>query len=293
MLAAACFIIEILSLAPALAAEPNFSASDVLNGIVSTPSDCGGPGKTWVEVDGHGDCLRFYGTIPDGSPNRPVIFLEGDAVQRNGKTDAGQTVWSVPPYYTQLSPSIMQAEAEQYAAATHRPFINLARPGIYGSSGNHLQRRRKREVDLVNAAVDRLKDRFGWNLISLAGQSGGGHLVGALLARRRDVDCAVIASGNVAVRRRLQELGLAADVTGFTDFIDPVDDVDQVARHPPRTVIMLTDPMDAVVTASSQRVFSAALRRAGVTVDQRYVTAPDAWHHQLRIPAILAALACQ
>jgi hypothetical protein len=286
-------MIEIPSPASDLAAQQNFSASDVLNGIVSTPSECGGAGKVWVEVDGRGDCLRFYGTIPEGSLSRPVIFLEGDAVQRIGKNNAGQTVWGVPSYYTQLSPSIMQAEAEQYAAATHRPFINLARPGIYGSSGNHLERRRKREVDLVNAAVDRLKDRFGWDLMSLSGLSGGGHLVGALLARRTDVDCAVIASGNVAVRWRLEELGLAADVTGFTDFIDPVDDVDEVARHPPRSVVMLTDPMDAVVTASSQRVYLAALRGAGVKVEQRCVTAPDASHHLLRVPAILAALASQ
>src|SRR5262245_61208629 len=222
-LAAACLMIEFCASASALAAEPGFSASAVLSGIASTPTACGGPGKVWVEVDGRGDCLRFYGATPERSPNRPVVFLEGDAVQQNGKSDAGQTIWDVPPYYTQLSPSIMQAEAEQYAAATHRPFINLARPGIYGSSGNHLERRRKREVDLVNAALDRLKEQFGWDLISLAGQSGGGHLVGALLARRTDVDCAVIASGNVAVRKRLQELGLAADVTGFTDFIDPID----------------------------------------------------------------------
>lgn len=293
LLAAACLMVEFFVAASALAAEPNFSVRDVLNGTVSGPSECSGPGKIWVEVDGQGDCLRFYGAIPDGSLSRPVVFLEGDVVQPNGKSDAGQIVWNVPPYYTQLSPSIMQAEAEQYAATTHRPFINLARPGIYGSSGNHLERRRKREVDLVNAALDRLKEQFGWDLISLAGLSGGGHLVGALLARRTDVDCAVIASGNVAVRKRFQELGLAADVTGFTDFIDPIDGVGEVARHPPRAVIMLTDPLDAIVTASSQRAYLAALRDAGVKVEQRYVTARDASHHLLRIPAILAALACQ
>lgn len=264
-LAAACLVIEFCVSASALAAEPRFSASAVLSGIASTPTDCGGPGKVWVEVDGRGDCLRFYGARPTGSLNRPVVFLEGDAVQQNGKSDTGQAVWNVSSYYAQLSPSMMQAEAEQYAAATHRPFINLARPGIYGSSGNHLERRRKREVDLVNAALDRLKEWFGWDLISLAGQSGGGHLVGALLARRTDVDCAVIASGNVAVRMRLQELGLAADVTGFTDFIDPIDHVGDVARHPPRSIVMLTDPMDAVVTASSQRAYLVALRDAGVT----------------------------
>jgi hypothetical protein len=90
----------------------------------------------------------------------------------------------------------------------------------------------------------------------------------------------------------LQELGLAADVTGFADFIDPIDGVGEVARHPPRVVIMLTDPMDAVVTASSQRAYTVALHDAGVKVEHRYVAARDPSHHLLRIPAILAALAC-
>lgn len=290
--AAACLMIELSMTASALAAEPNFSPHHVLNSTDSRLSDCSGPGRIWVEIDGRGDCLRFYGAIPDRSRQHPVIFLEGDAVQQNGRTDSGQVVWEVPRYYAQLSPSIMQSEAEQYAMATHRPFINLARPGIYGSSGNHLERRRKREVDLVNAALDRLKERFGWSVISLAGQSGGGHIVAAMLALRTDVDCAVIASGNVAVRQRLQELGLKADVTGFTDFIDPIDSVREIARRPPRSIIMLTDPMDTVVTASSQGAYFAALRDAGVQVEQRYVAARDASHHLLRIPAILAALAC-
>ncbi len=53
-------------------------------------------------------------------------------------------------HYPQLSPAMMQAEAEQYAAAAGRTFINLARPGVYGSSGDHMQRRREREVRLID-----------------------------------------------------------------------------------------------------------------------------------------------
>lgn len=289
---AAYFLIGISMAAPAFASEPSFLPTDVLNGTVATPGACPDTGRIWVEIDGRGECLRFHGAMPAGSRQSPVIFLDGDVVQQGGRTVTGETIWSVPSYYTQLSPSIMQSEAEQYAAVTQRGVINLARPGIYGSSGNHLERRRKREVDLVDAALDQLKRRFGWSMISLAGQSGGGHLVAAVLALRTDVDCAVIASGNVAVRQRLREWGLTADVTGFTDFVDPIDRVHDVARHPPRSVIILTDPMDTVVSASSQGAYLAALRDAGVHVEQRHVTARDAAHHLLRIPAILAALAC-
>jgi dienelactone hydrolase len=278
--------------ASAFASEPNFSPDDVLSGTIATPGACSDTGRIWVEIDGRGECLRFYGATPEGSRQSPVIFLDGDVVQQQGRTTTGETIWEVPSYYTQLSPAILQAEAEQYAAATQRGFINLARPGIYGSSGNHLERRRKREVDLVDAALDRLKQRFGWNVISLAGQSGGGHLVAAMLARRTDVDCAVIASGNVAVRQRLREWNLSADMTGFTDFVDPIDGVHDVARHPPRSLIVLTDALDKVVTASSQATYVAALRNAGVSVEQRFVVARDPGHHLLRVPAIIAALAC-
>jgi dienelactone hydrolase len=290
--AAAYFMIGISMAASAFASEPSFLASDVLNGTIATPGACPNAGRIWVEIDGRGECLRFYGAMPAGARRSPVIFLEGDVVQRRDRSAAGETIWEVPSYYTQLGPAIMQAEAEQYAAATQRGFINLARPGIYGSSGNHLERRRKREVDLVDAALDHLKQRFGWSVISLAGLSGGGHLVAAMLARRTDVDCAVIASGNVAVRQRLREWNLAADVTGFTDFIDPIDGVSEVTRHPPRSLIVLTDALDKVVSASSQAAYVTALRNAGANVEQRFVAARDPGHHLLRAPAIIAALAC-
>ena len=183
----------------------------------------------------------------------------------------------------------MQAEAEQFAVSLARPFVNLARPGVFGSSGKHFERRREREVALIDAALDQLREALGWSRIDLAGQSGGGHLVAALMARRRDIDRAVIASGNVAVRRRNQLRGTAADATGYADFVDPIDLVAAVAQHPPRQVIVLTDPQDAVVPAECQAAYVRALRGAGVAVEQRFVAALDPRRHGLRLAALLAA----
>jgi dienelactone hydrolase len=182
----------------------------------------------------------------------------------------------------------MQAEAEQFAIAIGRTFVNLARPGTYGSSGNHHERRREREVALVDDALDRLKDAFGWQRIDLAGLSGGGHLVAALMGRRGDIGRAVIASGNVAVRMRNQERGMRADSTGYSDFVDPIDLVSDVAQHPPGKVIVLTDPRDKIVPAAGQAAYVRALRDVGVAVEHRFLPATDAHHHILRQAAILA-----
>jgi pimeloyl-ACP methyl ester carboxylesterase len=279
-------------LSSAAASEPNFSPDDVLRGIKATRERCDEPGRLWVDVDGPGDCLRFYGASAGPSDTPPLIFFEGDVVQHRAGPRTDPPSWEVIGVYGQLSPAIKQSEAEQYSAATARTFVNPARPGVLGSSGHHLERRREREVGLVDRAVDLLKLKFGWTRIDLAGLSGGGHLVAALMARRDDIRCALIASGNVAVRERLREFGLAQDVTGYADFVDPIDHVCQVARHPPRKVVFLTDPADRIVSAASQGAYVSALRSAGVAVEQRLVSALDPEHHVLRLPAIMAALAC-
>lgn len=265
-----------------LSSEP-FSGDEAVNGVVADPMQGDGPGRVRVEVDGQHDVLAFYGATPEDSRADPMILLRGDAIElRDGVLVANE-------FYRATSPRDVQALCEQFAALFGRPFLHLARPGILGSSGRHRDRRRPREVALVDAALTRLKERFGWAALNLVGQSGGGHLVAALIARRGDIDCAVIASGNTAVARRNRENGWVTDVTGHADFLDPIDHVAEVARHPPRKVIVLTDPQDARVSASVQTAYVDALRGAGVTVDHRFLPAAGALRHDLQIAGVLAA----
>lgn len=281
--------LTMLTPSPCRADGALFTADDVLKGVA--PGDCQGPNYIRVAVDGQDDCLRFYGAQAEAADRPPLVFLEGDVISvAQPRTDP--PVWQVGEFYKQLNPKLMQSEAEHYSAATARTFVNLARPGIFGSSGHHLERRRPREVALVDAALNTLKARFGWARIDLAGFSGGGHLVGALLARRDDIGCAVIASGNVAVRQRGTARGLSTDVTGYADFVDPIDHAAEIGRRHPKRVVFLTDPSDRVVEARFQNAFAAALRMAGVIVEQRSVFAADPGHHNLRSAAIIAGLAC-
>jgi dienelactone hydrolase len=270
---------------PRLADLPTtpFSGTDVVQGVDASSSEGDGPGKVLVEVDGKADVLAFYGAAPEGSAADPVIFLRGDAVE---KRDTGV---AANEWYMATTAYDVQALAEQLSASFDRPFVHLARPGILGSSGRHLDRRRPREVALVDAALTRLKQHFGWRRLNLVGQSGGGHLVAALIARRADIGCAVITSGNTAVAQRNRENGWTTDITGHADFVDPIDHVAEVARHPPAKIIALTDPQDARVSASVQTAYVEALLRAGVAVDHRFLPAAGKLRHDLQLPGILAA----
>jgi hypothetical protein len=99
----------------------------------------------------------------------------------------------------------------------------------------------------------------------------------------------VISSGNTAVAQRNRENGWTADITGHTDFLDPIDHVAEVARHPPEKIIVLTDRHDQRVSASVQTAYVEALRRAGVAVDHRFLPATGKLRHDLQLPGILAA----
>lgn len=269
-----------------LEAGPSFDADGVIHGVRADQALKHQAGWIWVEAEGHTEGLRFYGELAGDGNSEPLVFLEGDCITSGNRFNANVVV---AERYLGLSPRLMQAEAEQFAAALGRPFINLARPGVFGSSGDHGQRRREYEVKLIDEALTKLKEAFGWLRLNLAGQSGGGHLVAALLPRRTDINLAVIASGNVAVAMRNKEMGRALDATGYADFVDPLDTVAAVAKHPPGYLMVLTDPKDMVVSEAVQTAYVTALRQVGVAVEQRFVPALDPRHHSLRLPAILAA----
>jgi len=269
-----------------LRSEPAFLAEDVVRGVLPDPRWAYEAGRIWVEVDNRPEAMRVFGALAGVEEAVPLVFLEGDAVSRGNHVRNDIVVGD---WYTRLTPFSVQAEAEQIAAAFRRPFINLARPGVFGSSGSHGERRREREVKLIDAALARLMDAFGWLRFDIAGQSGGGHLVAALIARRSDIRCAVIASGNVAVRQRNEARGMNTDATGYADFVDPIDLVSEVAQHPPSKIIVLTDPADSVVAAEHQFSYVERLLETGVAVEQRTVPAFDPNHHILRYPAMFAA----
>jgi predicted esterase len=185
----------------------------------------------------------------------------------------------------------MQAYVDERAALLGVPVVLLARPGTYGSSGDHRQRRREPESRLVSTALDELKRRLGLHTLALAGFSGGGHVVAALLGWRSDVPCAALGSAVSSPRLRWQALGLTRDMTGFTDSYEPAQHLGS-ARLAGARVYIVGDPRDRNTPWSTQLPFGERLRERGAEVRVVETEGHGPEHHDVSAEAQRLAAAC-
>ena len=220
------------------------------------------PGRVYVTHAQGAECIAYFATVagrPD--PATPtVFFFDGDvpvaAVQR--------------PDFSTIHVGGMRSTLEALAQRLRVRFVYVARPGVFGSSGDHGQRRRPKEMLSMSAAVDAIKALYGIDRIVLAGQSGGATIAAALLTLgRRDVACAVLGSGGMLVTEdilhfRLQsgEPPTAPSVLKRTYF-DPGDHIAGVVRDARRRIFVLGDPGDTVVPFQLQRMFAERLEASG------------------------------
>ena len=237
------------------------TAAGVLSGSIMDRETCATwPDSTvWVEVEGRGECLRyFHAGLGDVTPVVHVWF-HGDVMVQDLEGQAWVGDW----YETSIDVEKLNAFARREAETYGAPYIRFSRPGAYGSSGSHKQRRRPREARIVNAGLDALKRRYGIGTFALGGQSGGGHVVAPLLTMRDDVACAVATSGVLSVKQRAGLHGWPVDITGYRDFFDPVDHVDRIVRDPRRRMFVVGDPRDRNTPFVTQAAYAEAARAAG------------------------------
>ncbi len=267
--------------------EP-FSGPELLKGKLATQAECAAlPTAVWVSIDRQGECIRYYYSAAGGSGAEPVVFFSSDAVSTNGRREVRPQAW-----YLKASPTQLQSGSAKWSRDLRLPYVLIGRPGTYGSSGHHAERRTQREIALVSAALDAIKARHDFQRLHLAGYAEGGHMAAALLARRADLGCVVLASALVAVRDHFAEFGLATDVTGRTDSIDPLALVGQVEKRPGLRIIVVTDPDDAVISARSQSRYVRALEANGLPVQQILAAARDPQAHELWSEARHIAASC-
>jgi pimeloyl-ACP methyl ester carboxylesterase len=118
------------------------------------------------------------------------------------------------------------------------------------------------EADLVEAQVAAISARYGVRTWALGGHSGGGTLVAELIARRRDIGCAVISSGAPAHNAYL-EAWAASRETKAAFGLNPIDRVRDIKPGRLRVVVM-GDPRDKNVLWPVQQLYHHALRERGV-----------------------------
>jgi len=212
--------------------------------------------------------MRFFvGGNVEGA-DTVVIRLNGDHtsyVERDPSTIPDNTV------------EAQNRIAQGMSDSLRLPVVVIARPGMYGSSGDHLRRRSEEEFRAINAALDQIKLLYGFKRVVLSGQSGGATAGAALMTfGRTDVVCAVLTSGPFALLERAELIrrrdGFRSnpefDVTGVKWPYDPLDHIDGMATDPNRNIVVIGNPGDK----TAQFVFQA-----------RYVDALKAHGHNARL----------
>jgi pimeloyl-ACP methyl ester carboxylesterase len=240
--------------------DGTFSGAQLVSGSFSDEEQCARiPRAAWVVVDGRGDCIRYYAiNIGEGRIPALAVYIHGDRLE-NRTTDLAP-----PEGYVSYGPAGIERDLRIWAEGSRVPFLFVARPGTHGSSGDHKQRRRAREALLVNGALEAIKRRHGVERFHIAGHSGGGHVLASLLNMRRDIACAAISAGVVAVHERLQLVNRVADFTGYADYYDPVAHIDGIRRDPPPRIFVIADRGDKRVAYAIQALYVRRLKEIGL-----------------------------
>lgn len=265
-----------------------FTAEGLLKGVQATAEQCAAlPQAVWARtVAGTAECIRYWmaGPRPSGPAPRVLVYIPSDQMAFD-RPEAG---------YTGRSAQALQGLADAAGTRLGVPYILLSRPGIFGSSGEHTQRRRELEPRLMNAALDELKARHGVNEFVLVGLSGGGHIVASLLGWRSDIVCAVPASAVSSPRLRWQGLGRSTDLTGFADSHEPIDHLPRsaAAYHPKLRVFVLGDPKDGNVPWSTQTPLATRLKEVGVATELLTGEGSDSQRHVLGASAQQVGALC-
>lgn len=255
--------------------DDTFSGTEAMAGSTSTPEQCANTlDAIWVEGPSYRECIRYFPSkdFERGKVRRAIVFMEGDVLSTSGAS-LGYSKWT-PLKELQMA----QLERERGGTA----YLTLARPGTDGSSGNQNRRRTQYETLVMNAALDKLKARYGIEEYGLVGQSGGGGLAAALIAERQDVLCAVSSSGVTAVKYRAVQAGRSNDYTGISlsDVWDPIDQLSRVHPMPGLRMFVTSDASDTDVAFSSQDRYVQAAKKAGLPIYQIMVHGTGSSHHQ-------------
>jgi len=275
-------------------ADEVFPVDDLPRGKTIARDECSRlPYAVWVEHQYGSECIRYFPSPGIERAGQVNLFFHGDLLDDN---------FPIRSAYTDNNAKTLLAYAKRMEATHGFPFVYVGRPGTYGSSGRHAERRRPKEFYSMNAAVDAIKAKHGIGKVLLSGQSGGATIVGAILTLgRTDVLCAVGTSGGYAVLERVElrlrllgksRTATGKDSTGYSDFYDVIKYVSGIRPDPQRRIFVIGDPLDQMTPFSLQKKFADLVRAAGHEVQVVEARGTGSLHHGLRPVGLLAVGLC-
>jgi hypothetical protein len=278
------FMVTGALLAPVSARAEIFKKEDLLRGITITRAQCDAIAQTlWLNVRGRDFCVRYYLSTAGGEGSRPIVFLDGDQL---GKFNLKTWTWTDTSEARDRDTEDLVSLADAFSKMAKTTAIFLARIGVDGSSGLHMSRKSVLELDLMNAALEALKQRYKFEGFHLAGQSGGSKLLAGLIPLRHDIACAVFGSGRLAT----PEAPKSSDpARSYFDVNIPA--IAAAAKEHLRPIVV-TDKTDKRVPAETQIGFVDKMRKLGRQVPEFFVEATDDLHHGVTTYTELATAGC-
>ena len=239
--------------------QGDFSEHALRNSVRATREQCEKLSNgVWAETaEGDSACLKFWaeGFSTADVGRRAIVFFSGDAWEGPGRTQRG---------YLNMTSETMAAWVRASAARLPLPYVFLSRPGTFGASGDHMQRRRPAESRIISAALDALKARLQVSEWAVAGYSGGGHVTSSLVTLRPDIVCAVPGGAPSSPYMRWRLRNWTRDATGYDDSYEPTEHLRKEAVHPRLRIFVLGDPRDSNGVWPAQVVMADKARERGI-----------------------------
>lgn len=235
-------------------------------------------GFLWVQAAEGPSCIRYFASDDIDGARMAIVQFSGD---RDGVMD------QAPTRIPENTEELRTLDAQRSRDRAGVPWIFVARPGTYGSSGDHRKRRQLVEFHALDAALDALMQRHRLQRIVIVGHSGGATAGAALLTMGRTrVACAVLTSGAYGLLERARMLGRSkdgrTDTTGSTQFYDPLDHVSGIVRDPARRIVLIGNREDRNTPYALQERFADAVAKAGHRIELRTHEAEPPDFHDLK-----------
>jgi hypothetical protein len=146
----------------------HFSAQEVSTGSTSTREQCAQTrDAVWVPGSDDAECIRYFPSdaLKMSHVDRAVVFMEVDNMPEGGGI-ALDYAKGTPQKW--LARSNLEQKRDGGLAVMY-----LGHAGTDGSSGDQHRRRTHYETQVENAAIDKIKLKYGIQHFGLVGQSGG------------------------------------------------------------------------------------------------------------------------